>query len=84
MVNITTDAITAYVVARQTAGAEAATINRELAILKRAFRLAVRARKLVSTPYVPMPMEERTSPPACSTRRKWPPAALLPNRCANF
>ena len=60
MSNITTDVITAYVVARQTAGAEVATINRELAILKRAFRLAVRARKLVATPYIPMLRENNT------------------------
>jgi integrase len=53
MTAITADKITAYVVMRQTAGAKSATINRELQILKRAFKLAQRAGKLVSAPYIP-------------------------------
>ncbi len=53
MTAITTDEITAYIVARQQTGASNGTINRELQILGRAFELAVRARKLTSKPHVP-------------------------------
>lgn len=53
MVNITADVITSYVVVRQAAGATGATINRELQIVKRAFRLAHRAGKLLHVPYIP-------------------------------
>jgi integrase len=53
MANIAADDITRYVVARQQAGAASGTINRELQILKRAFRLAQRAGKLLSAPYIP-------------------------------
>ncbi len=51
---ITTDAIRAYTVHRQQGGAANATINRELAALKRAFNLAMRAGKLWHRPYIPM------------------------------
>ena len=44
----------AYVAARQTKGAKNATINRELALLKRMFSLAVRHRKLYSKPTIDM------------------------------
>jgi integrase len=60
MTNITTDVITAYVVARQAEHAENATINRELSTLKRAFRLAKRAGRLVTEPYLPMLKERNT------------------------
>jgi integrase len=53
MISITSDVITAYVVARQQADAENGTVNRELQILKRAFKLAQRAGKLLSAPYIP-------------------------------
>jgi hypothetical protein len=39
-VDLTTDRITAYITARQEAGAANATVNRELAALKRMFALA--------------------------------------------
>lgn len=42
--------VTAYVAARQHAQAKPATINRELACLRRGFRLAVRARRLERRP----------------------------------
>jgi len=54
MAAISTAEITRYVVQRQEAGAADAQINRELAALKRAFRLALRAGKLAQVPYVPM------------------------------
>jgi hypothetical protein len=60
LTNLTTDVITAYVVARQAEDAENATINRELSTLKRAFRLAKRAGKITSEPHVPMLKERNT------------------------
>jgi len=59
-VEITTDRITTYVVKRQESGAAAATINRELAALKRAFRLGKRSGTVVDLPYVPMLAENNT------------------------
>jgi integrase len=41
-------------------GAEAATINRELALLKRMFTLAVQAGKLHTKPHIPMLREDNT------------------------
>jgi integrase len=54
MTSITTADIRAFSAARQEAGASNAEINRELAALRRAFRLAVRAGRLVQYPHVPM------------------------------
>jgi integrase len=51
-VNITTQQVRAYIVQRQKAGLANGTINRELAALKRAFRLAVKA-KVLSHDHVP-------------------------------
>ena len=47
-------AVGAYVGARLEAGAKNATVNRELAALKRAFRLAARAQRVVRIPYITM------------------------------
>ncbi|HUY28386.1 MAG TPA: site-specific integrase [Candidatus Binataceae bacterium] len=52
--NITSDAITAYVAIRQRAGAANATINRSLAALRRAFRLAEIAGKVAVRPHIAM------------------------------
>jgi integrase len=52
--NLTTADVERYVKDRQEAGAANATINRELAALKRMFTLAVRARKLVTRPHIPL------------------------------
>jgi integrase len=60
MTSITTADIRAFTVARQEAGASNAEINRELAALRRAFRLAVRAGRLVQCPHVPMLQERNT------------------------
>ena len=59
MTKITTADINAYVQHRQERKAAAATINRELAILKRAFTLAIRAGKLLPAhrPYIAMLQE---------------------------
>jgi len=56
--NIGNDQMTRYVAQRQTEGASNATINRELAALKRMFTLGVRARKVYSMPNFPH-LEER-------------------------
>src|SRR5271156_2654744 len=53
-VDITADRIAAYIANRQRERAANASINRELAALKRMFNLAVRARKLNQAPYVAM------------------------------
>jgi site-specific recombinase XerD len=58
--NITTDQIQEYISERQARKAQNASINRELAALKRMFRLAVRARKVRDVPYVPMLREDNT------------------------
>ncbi|HEY0873604.1 MAG TPA: site-specific integrase [Vicinamibacterales bacterium] len=60
MMSITTADIRAFTVARQEAGASNAEINRELAALRRSFRLAVRAGRLVQYPHVPMLQERNT------------------------
>lgn len=57
MTGITTDLVTEYAAERQKAGASSAEINRELAVLKRAFSLAVKAGKLMGRPHIPMLQE---------------------------
>ena len=57
-VDITTDRIRAYIADRQQSGAANASINRELAALKRMFRLAVQANRLSTRPHIPMLDEE--------------------------
>jgi len=54
MNTITTSDLTAYTAHRLSQGASAASVNHELATVKRAFRLALRAGELVSMPYIPM------------------------------
>jgi integrase len=51
-IDITSDRIQAYVAERQQSGASNATINRELAVLKRAFALALRAERLSHAPHI--------------------------------
>jgi integrase len=58
LISITTAEIRAYVATRQEAGAANATINRELAALKRMFTLAVQGGKLHSKPHIPMLRED--------------------------
>jgi integrase len=52
-VDITTDGVKAYAASRQKEGAANASINRELAALKRMFSLAVQDGRLSTTPYIP-------------------------------
>ena len=56
--NVTTDDLTKYIDQRQKENAVNATINRELAVLKRAFSLGMKARKVHSAPNFPH-LEER-------------------------
>lgn len=56
--DLTTDRITAYIAARQTTGAANATINRELAALKRMLRLGEQAGKVAQRPHIPMLHEQ--------------------------
>jgi integrase len=51
--DLTTDRINVHIARRQEEGAKNATINRELAALKRMFSLAVQAGKLSFKPYIP-------------------------------
>jgi integrase len=57
-VNITTPAIRAYIEKRQREKAANATINRELAALKRMFNLALQAEKLPRRPHIPSLAED--------------------------
>jgi integrase len=57
-VNVNSDDLTRYVAQRQHDRASNATINRELAVLKRAFSLGVKAKKVFSAPSFPR-LEER-------------------------
>lgn len=56
-VDITTADVNTYIAQRQQEGAAPATINRELATLKRMFNLAIRAGKQYHKPYIPMLQE---------------------------
>ncbi|MFI5396597.1 MAG: tyrosine-type recombinase/integrase [Candidatus Binatia bacterium] len=59
-VDITSDRVRVYVTARQQDGARSASINRELAALKRMFTLALQAGRLSTRPYIPM-LEEHNA-----------------------
>lgn len=53
LASLTTDDFRAYISKRQGAGAANATINRELAVVKRAYSLATKASKILHTPHIP-------------------------------
>jgi integrase len=57
---ITTADVRTYIDRRQAAKASNATINRELAALKRMYSLAVQAGKLLHKPHIPMLQEDNT------------------------
>jgi integrase len=80
---ITTDVVRQYTADRQAAGAANATINRELAALKRMFTLAVQAGKLHAKPHIPMLRENNVrrgffEPEQFEAVRAALPAALQP------
>lgn len=51
--DITSPQIQTYILKRQEEGASNAEINRELAVMKRAFTLALRAERIIRKPYIP-------------------------------
>ncbi|MBN2370555.1 MAG: hypothetical protein JXO72_08710, partial [Vicinamibacteria bacterium] len=55
---ITTDRLVGYQKVRRENGAACATINRDMAALRRAFRLAARAGKVEAVPHFPMLQED--------------------------
>src|SRR5262249_34509826 len=57
---ITSEEVDRYADARLAAGAQPATVNRELAALRRAFRLAVRKQLLPTMPHVTLRREDNT------------------------
>lgn len=57
-INITNDRLVAFVAHRQDEGAASATINRSLAALRRALRLALRAGRVATVPHFPMLREK--------------------------
>ena len=92
---IDTSHVNAFVADRQQAGAANATINRELAALKRMYTLARRAGKIAHVPYIPMLQEDNARQGFFeleqfeSVRRHLPAAlrpvvafAFLTSRCA--
>jgi len=60
LTTVTTADVNAFIAHRQAAGAAVATINRELAALKRMYTLALRAGKILHRPYIPMLREHNT------------------------
>lgn len=80
---ITTPVVRTYIVTRQAEQAAPATINRELAALKRMFTLAVQAGKLHAKPHIPMLREDNVrrgffEPAQFESVRAHLPAALRP------
>jgi integrase len=59
LVSVTTTDIQAYQAARQAAGAANGTVNREVALLKRSFTLAIRSGAVHAKPFIPMLQESR-------------------------
>ena len=55
--SLTTSDIKRYIESRQTDDAANASVNRELAILKRMFSLAIASGKLLHCPHIPMLIE---------------------------
>jgi integrase len=60
LIAITTSTIRSYTAQRLAAGAKNATVNRELALIKRMFSLAVKDGKLHARPHIPMLCEDNT------------------------
>jgi integrase len=60
MTTITTAALREFIAARQEAEMSNAEINRELAVIRRAFNLAIQAGRLLTKPFFPMLRERNT------------------------
>jgi integrase len=83
MTSITTDEIAGFTADRLKAGASAAEVNRELAIIKRAYSLAMKAGRLHVRPHIPMLAEHNTrkgflEPAQFASVKGHLPAALQP------
>jgi integrase len=83
MASISTDDIAAFTAERLKAGASAAEINRELAIIKRGYSLAIKAGRLHVRPHIPMLAEHNVrrgflEPAQFAAVRAELPAALRP------
>ncbi len=83
LLSITEPTIRQYIVSRQREGAKAGTVNRELAVLKRMFTLAVRGGRLQAKPHIPMLAENNVrrgffEPSQFEAVRTHLPAALQP------
>ncbi len=82
---VTTADVNRYIIARQAAKAANATINRELAALKRAYSLAYKATKILAKPYIPMLAENNVRTGFFepyqleAVRAKLPPGAAGPS-----
>jgi integrase len=81
MTDITTADIRAFTKDRLTAGASSAEINRELAIVKRAYSLAIKAGRLYVRPHIPMLKEHNVrrgflEPSQFAAVKTYLPAAL--------
>lgn len=72
MSTITTADIQSYVVDRSAAGAKPASVNRELATIKRAFTLAVRGGTLATKPHIPMLEEHNVRTDSSSASSSMP------------
>lgn len=75
---ITTASIKAYIVYRQKQEAATGTINRELEAMRRAFNLAVKGKKLLSQPHIPMLRETNVRQGFFSRQEVDRLAAVLP------
>jgi integrase len=83
MADIRTDDIATFTANRLKAGASAAEVNRELAIVKRAYSLAIKAGRLHVRPHIPMLAEHNVrrgflEPAQFATVKTHLPAALRP------
>ena len=83
LTSITTDEIATFTADRLKAGASAAEVNRELAIIKRAYSLAMKAGRIHSRPHVAMLAEHNTrkgflEPAQFTAVKGHLPAALQP------
>jgi hypothetical protein len=76
--NVGTDRIRAYTAKRIEEKAASATINRELAALKRMFSLGIQAEKIHRKPYVPMLKENNVRRAFSSTANLSPSEMLFP------
>jgi hypothetical protein len=71
MGSINTPAIRTYIEGRQKDGAAIASVNRELAILKRAFKLALQDGRMLGMPHIPMLQESNARSGSSRRSSSW-------------